>query len=272
MTLTRTVRGTEVPAIGLGTWEITGRACIEGVRDALELGYRHIDTAVIYDNEHEVGRAIADSGVAREEIWLTTKVWRSELEPSRLRRSLEGSLERLATDYVDLLLIHWPGPEEHFESSLEAMAALRDEALIRQLGVSNYPARLLRRALEVAPVFCDQVEFHPRLEQPALLEVAREHDVLIAAYAPFGSGGVLGDPLLAEIAEAHRVTPAQVCLRWLLDQGPVAVLPRSTKHERRKQNLAVDFALSDDDRRRIDELATRRERYFDPGFAPDWDD
>ena len=117
----------DMPPLGLGTWQITGRDCVEAVEDALDLGYRHIDTAVIYDNEEEVGRAIADSPVSREEIWLTTKVWHSQLEPSRLRRSLEGSLERLATDYVDLLLIHWPGPEEHFEASLEAMAGLREE-------------------------------------------------------------------------------------------------------------------------------------------------
>ena len=272
MTLTRTVQGTEVPLVGLGTWQLGGPACVEGVRDALELGYRHIDTAVIYDNEEEVGRAIADSPVAREEIWLTTKVWRSELAPDRLRRSLEGSLERLATDYVDLLLIHWPGPEEHFEASLEAMAGLREEGLIRALGVSNYPARLLRRALAVAPVLCDQVEFHPRLGQPALLELAREHDVLLAAYAPFGSGEVLADQLLAEVAAAHDVTPAQVCLRWLLDQGPVAVLPRSTKHERRAQNIALGFTLSDDERRRIDALSERGERYFNPSFAPAWGD
>lgn len=265
------MRGIEVPVVGLGTSELRGSACIDAVRDALALGYRHIDTAVIYENEREVGRAIVESEIGREEIWLTTKVWPSELAPDQLRRSLEGSLERLATGYVDLLLIHWPGPEEHFESSLATMAELRDEGLIRELGVSNYPARLLRRALDVAPVFCDQVEFHPRLGQPALLEAARGHDVLIAAYAPFGSGEVLADPVLVEVAEAHGVTPAQVCLRWLLDQGPVAVLPRSSKHERRAQNIALDFTLSDQQRRRIDELSRRGERYFNPSFAPDWD-
>lgn len=269
---TVTVRGVEVPRIGLGTWQLTGDAGREAVSHALELGYRHLDTAAVYGNEEEVGRAVAESGVGREELWLTTKVSHTDIEPSSLRASTEASLSRLGLDFVDLLLIHWPGERRHFTSSLAEMVALREEGLIRELGVSNYPPGLLRRALEEAPVFCDQVEFHPHLEQPSLLSIAAEHDVLIAAYAPNGSGAVLRDPVLVEVAEAHGRTPAQVALRWLLDQDRVAVLPRSKSPEHRAANLDVDFELEDEERRRIDAAAGQRERLFDPEWAPDWEE
>lgn len=266
------LRGITLPAVGIGTWQVEGEECRETVSHALELGYRHVDTAKGYGNEEEVGRAIAASGVARDDLWVTTKVPHSETEPGALRRAAEGSLERLGLDRVDLLLIHWPGPPEHFTSSLETMAALRDEGLIRELGVSNFPPQMLRRALDVAPVFCDQVEFHPYLAQPELLEIAAEHDMLVAAYAPIGTGRVLADPTLKEIGAAHGLTAAHVALRWLLDHPRVAVLPRSTDPDRRAANFALDFSLTDEERARIDELSERRERFFDPPWAPDWND
>lgn len=268
--LTTTVRGVAVPTVGIGTWQLEGPGCREAVRHALELGYRHVDTAASYGNEREVGRALADSGLDRDAVWVTTKVWRTDLDPRSLRESLEASLRQLDLDFVDLLLIHWPG--DGFEAGLGEMARLREEGVIRELGVSNFPRGLLLRALEIAPVFCDQVEFHPYLGQPELLEVARDHDVLIAAYAPIGTGRVLRDPVLAEIAEAHGRTPAQVALRWLADHERVAVLPRSRSAEHRAANLDLDFELGEHERRRVDELSERRERFFDPPFAPDWSD
>lgn len=270
--LTMTVRGVEVPRVGLGTWEVTGRDCYDAVRDALDIGYRHVDTAAAYGNEQEVGRAIADSSVERGDLWLTSKVWMEDTEPDRLRASAERSLRRLGTDFLDLLLIHWPGDPEHFSSSLETLAALREEGLIRELGVSNYPPGHLRRALEVAPVFANQVEMHPYFGQADLLHLADEHDLLIQAYAPIGTGRVLQDETLNEIAGAHGKGPAQVALRWLLLRERVCVLPRSTDHGHRVENLDLSFELTEEERRRIDALSEPGERFFDPSFAPDWSD
>lgn len=266
------VRGITLPAIGIGTWEVSGEECFEEVAHALELGYRHVDTAKGYGNEQEVGRAVAQSGVDRADLWVTTKIPPDEIEPKQLRESAEGCLRRLGLDYVDLLLIHWPGDPEHFEASLEAMAGLRDEGKIRELGVSNYPPGHLRRALAVAPVFCDQVEYHPYLAQPELLEISAEHDLLVAAYAPIATARVLEDETLGSIAAAHGRTTAQVALRWLIDHPRVAALPRSTTPEHRESNFDLQFELTDDEREEIDRLSERRERFFDPPWAPDWND
>lgn len=266
------IRGTRVPSIGFGTWQITGGDCVDAVRDALEIGYRHIDTARVYDNEAEVGRGIAHSGVRREEIFLTTKVWMDDFEPDRLGRAAEESLSKLGTDYVDLLLLHWPSEDVPLARTLEAMVDLRDAGRIRQLGVSNFPPSLLREALEHAPVFTDQVELHPFLGQDALLSIADEHDLMVTAYAPLAHGKVPDDPTLREIGGAHGKSPGQVALRYLLDKPRTAVIPKASSHERRAENLDVfDFSLSDDERARIDALPKDR-RDFSPSWAPkSWD-
>lgn len=265
------IQGVRIPKLGFGTWMLEGEACVEGVRDALELGYRHIDTARNYGNEAEVGRGIAESGVPREEIWLTTKVPYERLRADEVRRDAEASLEELGTDWIDLLLIHWPNPDVPLAETLGAMRALQEEGLVRHLGVSNFPTDLLREALELAPVIADQVEYHPYLSQRPLLRLARERDVMITAYSPFARGEVLGDPVLREIARAHDRTPAQVVLRWLLDQPQVSAIPKAATHERRVENLgALGFELGEDERARIDALA-RGYRRVDPGWAPTWD-
>jgi len=267
-----TVRGVAVPKLGLGTWQITGDACVEAVRDALAIGYRHLDTARAYDNEAEVGRGIAESGLDRSEIFLTTKIWMDDFAPDRLRPAAEDSLAKLATDRVDLLLLHWPSPDVALEETLGALVELRDEGLIGELGVSNFPAGQLRRALELAPVFTDQVELHPFLRQPALHEIAAEHELMLTAYAPLAHGKVLDDPTLREIGAAHGKSPGQVALRWLIDQPLVCAIPKASGHERRAENFDVfDFALADEDRERIDALPKDR-RDFSPRFAPDWED
>jgi 2,5-diketo-D-gluconate reductase B len=264
------VRGVEVPKIGFGTWQIIGRDCIEAVRDALELGYRHIDTARVYENERDVGRGLSESGVSREDVFLSTKVWMDDLTPERLRSSLEGSLRDLGVDYVDLLLIHWPHAEVPVAEPIAEMERLAGEGKLRQLGVSNFPAGLLADALEAGPVFCDQVEYHVNLEQERLLKLARERDVLIAAYAPFGHGEVLSDPVLAEIGRAHGRSPAQVALRWLVEQDHVCALPKAAGHRNRVANIDVfDFELSDAERARLDALP-KGHRRFDMPWAPDW--
>jgi 2,5-diketo-D-gluconate reductase B len=266
------IQGVELPKLGFGTFRLPGDDCREGVRDALEIGYRHIDTARGYENEREVGQGIADSGVPREEIWLTTKVPPDMASTAGVRESAEDSLRLLATDYVDLLLLHWPAPDVPIEETIGALATLQDEGKIRRFGVSNFPAGHLRRALEHGPVFADQVEYHPFLGQEALLELGRERDVLITAYAPLAQGKVTRDPVIREIAEAHDKTPGQVALRWLLDQPHVAAIPKTAAHERRVENFGVfDFPLTDDERARIDALP-KDQRDFDPPWAPDWND
>ena len=265
------VRGVAVPALGFGTWLIEGEAAAEGVRDALEIGYRQIDTARAYGNEREVGRGIAESGVARDEIFLTTKVPHDEATADEVERAAEESLERLDTDRLDLLLLHWPNPDVPLEDTLTAMNAIRDDGRTREIGVSNFPARLLRQALELAPVFCNQVEYHPFLDQRPLLELARENDVLVTAYSPLAHGRVPDDRTLARIGSDHGKTAGQVALRWLLDQPGVSPIPKASSHERRAENFDVSgFALTDDQRAEIDALP-KDGRTANPPWAPDWD-
>jgi 2,5-diketo-D-gluconate reductase B len=265
------IQGTTVPKLGFGTWEILGRDCEEAVSDALEIGYRHIDTAQAYDNEAEVGKAVAAAGVPLKELFLTTKLWRDEFAPDRERPSAEGSLEKLQVSCVDLLLVHWPNDAVPLEDTLDALAALREDGLIRHFGVSNFPVGMLREALAIAPIFADQVEFHPFLDQGALVELALEKDYLVTAYSPLARGRVPEDETLREIGEPHGKTAGQVALRWLLDKPNVATIPKASSHERRVENFEVfDFRLSDEDRARIDALP-KDERVIEPPWAPDWD-
>ena len=241
------------------------------MRDAIELGYRHIDTARAYGNEAQVGQGLHDSGRNRDEIFITTKLWHTELSAVGVHDQIEHSLRDLRTEYVDLLLVHWPNPSVPLAETLDAMLAARDAGRVRALGVSNFPSALLRDALDCAPLICDQVEYHPFLGQPQLLALARERDLMITAYSPLARGAALRDPVIAAIAEAHGKTPSQVVLRWLLDQPQVAAVPKASSHERRAENLDVfDFELSDEQRGRIAGLE-RGQRTSDPSWAPDWD-
>jgi 2,5-diketo-D-gluconate reductase B len=269
---TLTVQGVAVPKLGFGTWLLEGDDCERGVRVALdEAGYRHVDTAKAYGNEDRVGRAMQASAVPREEVFLTTKVWTDAFGHDDLIASAEQSLRDLRTDHVDLLLLHWPNPDVPLGEPLGALAELREQGKIANLGLSNFPSRLVAEALEHAPVFCNQVEYHAYLGQPRLLHQAREHDLLLTAYSPFAHGRLLDDPVLREVAEAHGRTTGQVALRWLLDQPQVATIPKATSPERIRENAQVfDFALTDEERNRIARLE-RGERTADPSFAPDWD-
>jgi 2,5-diketo-D-gluconate reductase B len=267
-----TIQGTEIPRLGFGTWLITGPDATEGVRDALEIGYRHIDTARAYENEAEVGAGIAAAGIDRGDIWLTTKIWLDDYEPERLKRAAEDSLRNLRTDYLDLLLLHWPSADVPAERSLQAMRELQEAGRIRHAGVSNFPAGMLRRALEIVPLFADQVEYHPFLAQDALLEVVREHDLTLTAYSPLAHGKVVGHPELTAIGEQYGKSAGQVALRWLLDQPNITTAPKASSHDRRVENFEVfDFALSDTDRDRIAALP-KDVRTANPSWAPDWSD
>jgi diketogulonate reductase-like aldo/keto reductase len=274
---TKTARGVSVPTIALGVFEVDPAETEHAVADAIAAGYRHIDTAAAYGNEEEVGHGIRRAEVARDELWVTTKVWIDDFAPDRLRASAQSSLRRLGLDFVDLLLLHWPPADPaELAPALEELGRLRAEGLIRELGVSNFPGYLLREALAVAPeVFADQVEYHAKLSQRELRDIAEQQDLLIEAYAPLGgsASGILSEPALGDIAAAHDATPAQVALAWLAHQDRVVLLPRSSDPDRRRENLAaLEIDLTEEETARLDELSERRERNFDPPFAPDWRD
>lgn len=268
----RDIQGTTVPAIGYGTWELEGEDCLNGVRTALELGYRHLDTAQAYENEHLVGAALTSSGVDRSDVFLTTKVWNDNINPDGIKSSFGESLDKLQTGYVDLLLLHWPIELDHLTENLTALAELVDHGGIRHLGVANFTPTQLNQALDLAPIFCVQVEHHPYLAQPSLLEMAADHDVLFTAYSPLARGGVLEDPVIGAIAEARDATPVQVVLRWLLDESDqLAVIPKATTRAHAEDNLgATEVYLSDEDRQAIAAL-DRNERQIDPPWAPAWE-
>jgi 2,5-diketo-D-gluconate reductase B len=258
-----------IPTLGFGTWRLSGRACSDGVADALAAGYRHIDTAAMYDNEEDVARGMR--GTERSDVWLATKVWPDDLEPDRVRASLEESLRRLATDYVDLFLIHWPNPRVPLAATLEAMTTLRDEGLTREIGVSNFTAAQFREAIDLAPVIVNQVEYHPFLSQDAVLEVCRERDVELTAYRPLAKGDVAEDPVIAEIAAAHDATPAQVALAWLIGQERVSAVPKASSPERRRENLAaLELELAPEERAQIDALP-KDNRHVETEWSPEWD-
>jgi 2,5-diketo-D-gluconate reductase B len=258
------LHGAQMPALGLGTSPMNDDDTARAVEHALGLGYRLVDTAENYGNEVGVGRGIRAAGVSRDDVFLTTKFNRKWHSVDGPRQALEASLERLALDYVDLLLIHWPSPDVPLAETLAAMCELREAGRVRHLGVSNFPAALAREALELAPIVCDQVEYHPYLGQPDVLALARERDLMVTAYSPLAQGEVLRDPVLREIGEAHGRSPGQVALRWLLDQPQVGAVPKAASHEHRAANLDVfDFELDDAQRGQIAALA-RGERTIDP--------
>jgi diketogulonate reductase-like aldo/keto reductase len=246
--------GATIPKLGLGTWQNTGPGCTESVRTALELGYRHVDTAQAYENEAEVGEGIATADVDREDVFLTTKVWRSNLQPDDLRESVRGSLDRLGVEYVDLLLLHWPHPRVPAAEPLGAMAALREQGLIRHIGVSNYTAGQLRDAIDAvdAPVVADQVLYNPYKDQSELLSLCREADVALTAYSPLARGAVLDDEVLATIGDRYDMTAAQVALRWLVQQDGVVAIPKATSREHIAANAEVfDVELTDAEMARV---------------------
>ncbi len=267
------LRGVSVPGLGFGTWQLRGDAARDGVEHALALGYRHIDTAQIYKNEAEVGAGLAASGVPRDRVFLTTKVWRDRLAPDRLAASVDESLGKLVTDYVDLLLIHWPSDEVPLADTLGALDAVRQSGKTRRVGVSNFPPAMLRRALETDPeIATDQVEYHPLLGQDRLLDVVRQSGAMVlTAYSPLAQGEVLTDETLRDVAEAHGVGPAAIALAWLLGQDRVVAIPKASSAAHRASNLAAaELRLTKEERARLDALPKDR-RLVDPDFAPDWD-
>ena len=260
-----------MPMFGLGTWENTDPdACTNSVKTALEMGYRHIDTAQIYKNEADVGAGIAAADVPRDDIFLATKVWISRLGEERVYEETQKSLEKLGTEYVDLLYVHWPAGEYDPETTLPEFERLRDDGLIRHIGVSNFEPHHVERAREVldAPIFANQVEIHPFLPQHELREFAAKTDLPLVAYSPLARGGVLSDPTLSEIAEKHAVSEPQVSLAWLRQQG-ITAIPKATSEAHIRDNWkSLSLTLDQSDIEAINAIE-RRTRTVNPDFGPD---
>ncbi len=266
--------GAKIPAIGFGTWQLQGEACEEAVTVALEAGYRHIDTAQAYDNETAVGHGIERAGLPRDEIFVTTKVWLDQMEDGRLQGSVELSLKRLGLDHADLVLIHWPNPDVPLAETMQALCEVKRFGMAKHIGISNFPVALMREAIELAtePLVTNQVEYHPQLDQSALLAACRSAGMALTAYSPLGRGELLDNPTLQAIAESHGKTVAQVILRWLIQQKDVVAIPRSSEPAHIRSNFEVfDFALSNEEMVRIFGLAEPQGRLIDPDWAPQWD-
>ncbi len=269
-----TSHGVAIPALGFGTFRLEGATARRMVGEALAIGYRHIDTAQMYGNEAEVGQAIAESGVPRGDIWLTSKIWPDHFRDGDLQRAAEASVRRLGTE-PDLLLLHWPNPQVPLAETMRALNEVRRRGLTRHIGISNFPTALIQQALALteAPLLANQVEYQPWLSQRAVLDVLRANDMVLIAYSPLAQGRVFGDPTLLRIGEKYGKNPGQVTLRWLLQQDGVSAIPRSGNVAHARANFAIfDFALTPEEMAEISALARPGGRVINPaGFAPAWD-
>jgi 2,5-diketo-D-gluconate reductase B len=268
-------KGARIPLIGLGTWDLRGRVCARVVEQALRLGYRHLDTAEMYDNEREVGEGLRASGVKRNEVFVTTKIWPSHFAPREFERTARDCLVRLRLSEVDLLLLHWPNPQIPLAETLGALCKVKRDGLARHIGISNFTVSLIDEALQASnePLVCDQFECHPFLDQSKLIAACRRQGMAIVAYSPIAKGSVRDDAVLARIGAAHKKTAAQVCLRYLVQQD-IVVIPRTSKVERLAENAAIfDFTLSAQEMADISTLARRDGRMVNFSFSgqPNWD-
>jgi 2,5-diketo-D-gluconate reductase B len=245
-------QGLSMPRLGFGTFRMLGDVCRTAVESGLALGYRHLDTAEMYGNEDAVGAAIASSGIARKDLHVTTKVWHEHLAPDALRKSFDASLEKLKIDYVDLYMIHWPARDMNLHATFEALARLQAEG--------------------GAPIACNQIEFHVLLDQTPVRQYLAGKSIPIVAHCPLAQGSLAANPQLIAIAAKHGATPAQVALKWLLDQDGVGVIPKAQRPANQQANLdALKLKLDDEDRRAIAGLPKDR-RFVNPPFAPMWDE
>lgn len=265
-----------IPAFGLGTFRLQDQVVIDSVSTALELGYRAIDTAQIYENEAAVGQAIAASGVKREELFITTKIWIANLGKDQLIPSLQESLKKLQTSYVDLTLIHWPSPNDEI-SVAESMAALvkaKELGLTRQIGISNFTVELMQRAIDAVgadAIATNQIELSPYLQNRQVVEFAQQHGIAITSYMTLAYGKALQDEVINNIAKRRDVTAAQVILAWAMQLG-YAVIPSSTKRENLASNLlARQLTLSDDEMAALAALECNGRLVSPDGLAPNWD-
>ena len=271
------IPGAQIPAIGLGTFRLTGANAVSAVSSALALGYRHLDTAAMYDNEAAVGEGLRASGVARDQVFVTTKVWTTDIAKGDLQASAQASLSRLKLDQVDLLLIHWPNKAIPLAQSIEALCDAKQRGYARNIGVANFPAAMLDDAVRLAAthgekIATNQCEYHPRLSQTTVLEACRRHGVVFVSYSPLGQGSLMADEAIAGIAAKHGKTVSQIVLRWHVQQESVAAIPKAGGAGHQRDNLDVfGFVLPEQDMRAISALAQPDGRMVKPGFMPEWD-
>jgi 2,5-diketo-D-gluconate reductase B len=261
--------GAKIPLVGLGTWELRGRTCARAVEQALRLGYRHIDTAEMYDNERDVGDGIRGSGVKRNELFITTKIWPTHFAPRALERAARDCLVRLRLSEVDLLLLHWPNPQIPLSETLGALDKVKRDGLARNIGISNFTVAQIEEAVAIStePLVCDQVECHPYLDQSKVMAACHAHGMAVVAYSPIARGNAKNDAVLARIGAAHKKTAAQISLRYLVQQN-IVVIPRTSKVERLTENAALfDFTLGDDEMAEIAALARRDGRLVDWSYS-----
>jgi 2,5-diketo-D-gluconate reductase B len=266
-------QGIGLPALGLGTFRMQGKECASAVESALSLGYRHLDTAEMYGNETEVGAAIAASGIRRDELHVTSKVWHDHLTRDGIRQAFDASLERLQLDHIDLYLVHWPARSMKLPEIFETLMKLREQGQARAIGVANFTLPLLRRVVEEigVPIACNQIEYHALLDQAPVLNYLRSQSIPLVAYCPLAQGRLADRPELAAIARRHGATPAQVALKWLLDQPGVAAIPKAQHRERQAANLAALKLHLDSEDRSIIAALPKNIRCVNPAFAPAWD-
>ncbi len=272
---TVTVQGATIPALGMGTWELRGDECARLVETAIGQGYRHIDTAQMYQNEREVGEGIRASGVSRDEIFLTTKIWPDCHAADDFARAVDERLNLLDCGPVDLLLLHWPSREVPLAETINALNKARSSGFTRHIGISNFTVSQVSEAVKLSdqPLICNQIEYHPLINQTKLLAACRAHGLAITAYCPIARNRVADEPVMQEIAARHGVSPADVTLAWHMTQGDVMAIPRSSRPERLASNLAAaQLALSDEEMSAIDALKLQHMRLCEPAsVAPVWD-
>jgi diketogulonate reductase-like aldo/keto reductase len=268
-------KGARIPLLGLGTWDLRGRVCARVVEQALRLGYRHIDTAEMYDNEREVGEGFRASGVKRNDVFVTTKIWPSHFAPRELERAARESMVRLRLSEADLVLLHWPNPQIPLAETLGALCKVKRDGLARHIGISNFTVALMDEALRLSsePLVCNQFECHPFLDQSKLIDACRRNGMAVVAYSPIAKGRVGDDETLSRIGAAHKKSAAQVCLRFLVQQN-IVVIPRTSKVERLSENAAIfDFTLGAREMADISALARRDGRLVNSAFSrqQEWD-
>ena len=274
----RTAGQANIPVLGLGTWQSTGQDCIDVVSQGLKMGYEHIDTAQAYGNEFEVGQGIKQSGVARDKFFLTTKIFPDDMkfEPEKLMAAAKRSLENLDTDYVDLLLLHWPDDRVPLSETIPALCELQKQGLTRHIGVSNFNIANIIEAKKYAdvPIVVNQVEFHPFIKQNTLQTFLNNHHILLEAYSPLARGDVFDNEVIKKIADKHNITPAQVSLAWILSDKHRVAIPKTSNPDHLQGNLdAMKVQLSTDELEQIGKLASSDGRKIEhPDYSPEWDD
>lgn len=274
----RTAGQANIPVLGLGTWQSTGQDCIDVVSQGLKMGYEHIDTAQAYGNEFEVGQGIKQSGVARDKFFLTTKIFPDDMkfEPEKLMAAAKRSLENLDTDYVDLLLLHWPDDRIPLSETIPALCELQKQGLTRHIGVSNFNIANIIEAKKYAdvPIVVNQVEFHPFIKQKTLQTFLNNHHILLEAYSPLARGDVFDNEVIKEIADKHNITPAQVSLAWILSDKHRVAIPKTSNPDHLQGNLdAMKVHLSAEELEKIGKLASSDGRKIEhPDYSPEWDD